>query len=193
MTSLSSLMRFRQFLPWRQGPRWSSLHEYAMSALATAAEQFGVVLPVAAALSRAGWGSFFKEEARWIARIEQRRRILNSSKEVLHYRDYGAGSPDAKRQAVEMAQGVPVDRVVGEISRTSSIPPASAALLFSMVRHQKPKSCVEMGTCVGISGAYIAAALQLNRCGKLVTLEGGAARGRGGGATDVNAGAIAAP
>ena len=32
-----------------------------------------------------------------------------------------------------------------------------------------------MGTCVGISGACIAAALQLNRCGKLVTLEGGAA------------------
>jgi hypothetical protein len=160
MTALSSLMQARRFIPWRHGPRWPSLQEEAMSAIATATEQVGVVLAVTAALSQAGWGSFSQEEAAWITRIEQRRRVTNSSKEVVHYRDYGAGSPDAMRQAVEMAQGVPVDRVIGEISRISSKPPALAALLFSMVRQQKPKSCVEMGTCVGISGAYIAAALR---------------------------------
>jgi predicted O-methyltransferase YrrM len=175
MTALSALGRVGRFLPRRHGPQWPSLQEEAMSAIAAASEQVGVVLPVAAALCRAGGGSFSQEEETWIARIEQRRRATNSSKEVIKYQDYGAGTPDARRQAAEMARGVEVEEVVGKISRVCSKSPALAALLFSIVRQQKPESCVEMGTCVGISGAYIAAALHLNRRGRLVTLEGGAA------------------
>jgi predicted O-methyltransferase YrrM len=175
MTAFSTLTQVARILRHRGGPRWPALQEEAMSAVSAAAERAGVALHMAAALSRAGGGNFSREEESWIARIEHRRRIANSSTEVIQYRDYGAGSPDAGRQAEEMARGVPVERAVGEISRVSSKPPALAALLLSVVRHQKPKSCVEMGTCVGISGAYIAAALQLNRRGKLVTLEGGEA------------------
>ncbi len=145
-----------------------------MSAIAAATAQLGPLLPVVTALSHAGWGIFSAEEEDWIARIEHRRRIANASREVIHYRDYGAGTPEAGRCAAEMAQGVVVDRMVGEISRTSSKSPPLATLLFSIVRQQRPLSCVEMGTCVGISGAYIAAALRLNGRGRLVTLEGGA-------------------
>jgi predicted O-methyltransferase YrrM len=146
-----------------------------MAAIAGASRQIGAVLPVAAALCLAGGASFSQEEEAWIARIEQRRRATNSSKEIIKYRDYGAGTPDAKRQVAEMVRGVEVEGVVGEVSRVCSKPPALAALLFSIIRQRKPESCLEMGTCVGISGAYIAGALYLNRRGKLITMEGGQA------------------
>jgi predicted O-methyltransferase YrrM len=37
----------------------------------------------------------------------------------------------------------------------------------------QPESVLELGTCVGVSAAYIGAALELNGHGRLVTLEGG--------------------
>ncbi len=40
------------------------------------------------------------------------------------------------------------------------------------MRHLKPNSSVELGSLVGISASYQAAALQLNGKGRLVTLEG---------------------
>ncbi len=61
---------------------------------------------------------------------------------------------------------------VGEITRTASKKPLWASLLFRLVRGLQPERCIEMGTCVGISGAYQAAALEINGGGRLVTLEG---------------------
>ena len=55
---------------------------------------------------------------------------------------------ETARTASEMAEGKIIDEVVGKISRIASKSPASAALLFSLVRQQKPANCVEMGTCV---------------------------------------------
>jgi predicted O-methyltransferase YrrM len=143
---------------------WPDLQEQAMSAIASASERVGPTLHIATVLSRAGWGDFSSEEKAWIARIEHRRHVTNSSKEVIHYQGFMPHSRDTVFEVV-----------VGERSRVSSKPPAEAALLFSLVRQQKPASCIEMGTCVGISGSYIAAALRLNNRGKLVSLEGVAA------------------
>jgi len=44
-------------------------------------------------------------------------------------------------------------------------------LLFSLVRKLKPKSFLELGTCIGISGAYVTAGLEMNNKGKMLTLE----------------------
>ena len=165
----------RKIFSKRNDPLWPVLHEQATQAIAPTSEQFGPVLHVVAVLARIGWGNFSQEEEAYIGRIEHRRAVTNSSKAVVRYRDYGAGSPAVRRTISEMAEGVIVERIVGEISQISSKSPALAALLFSLVRQQRPLSCVEMGTCVGVSGSYIAAALKLNGCGKLVTLEGGEA------------------
>jgi predicted O-methyltransferase YrrM len=45
-------------------------------------------------------------------------------------------------------------------------------LLFKLIRKFTPEVCLELGTCIGLSGAYQAAALKLNGKGNLITLEG---------------------
>jgi len=143
------------------------------AAIAAAAAPSGLARHIAAALSQAASQNFSPQEKVWIERIEERRRLTNSSTQIISYRDYGARSPDAALTAAEMAAGTTVERAVGEVCRIGSKPAASAVFLFALIRQQKPASCVEMGTCVGISGSYIAAALELNERGKMVTLEGG--------------------
>ncbi len=47
-----------------------------------------------------------------------------------------------------------------------------ARLLFKLIRDFQPSLCLELGTNLGFSAAYQAAALRLNQKGRLVTLEG---------------------
>jgi predicted O-methyltransferase YrrM len=145
------------------------------TAAVAAAVGAGPTRLIAAALSCAGSRNFSSEENSLIERIEERRRLTNSSTKIISYRDYGARNPEVSLTAAEMATGTVVERTVGEVCGIGSKGAVSAALLFALVRQQKPVNCVELGTCVGISGSYIAAALQLNGRGKLVTLEGGEA------------------
>jgi predicted O-methyltransferase YrrM len=100
-------------------------------------------------------------EAQWVERIEAQRRELESS-------------PD---ELVEItAEGRPSARVVAELTRIGSVSPQWAFVLFMLVRRLEPASCLELGTCLGISAAYQGAALELNGSGRLVTLEAGSAR-----------------
>ncbi len=100
-------------------------------------------------------------EALWVERIEAQRRELESS-------------PD---ELVELtADGRPSARLVAELTRVGSVSPQWALVLFMLVRRLEPASCLELGTCVGISAAYQGAALELNGSGRLVTLEAGSAR-----------------
>jgi predicted O-methyltransferase YrrM len=55
----------------------------------------------------------------------------------------------------------------------SSRSPAWCRYLYQLVRHTRPKQCLEFGTCLGISAAYQAAALRANgEGGRLITMEG---------------------
>lgn len=47
-----------------------------------------------------------------------------------------------------------------------------AFLLYNLIRTFQPRSCLELGTNVGISAAYQGLALEFNGKGKLVTVEG---------------------
>ena len=107
---------------------------------------------VAAAVRATTFGQAGPGEADWTDRIERMRAELEASTDVTDR--WG-------REAT-----------IGEITRSASKKPLWASLLFRLVRHLRPASCIEMGTCVGISGAYQAAALALNGAGRLVTLEG---------------------
>jgi predicted O-methyltransferase YrrM len=99
-------------------------------------------------------------EERAVAPIEQLRAEVNTLDTPLRRVDYGSGP---RTSGVE---------TVGTFSMASSKSARWCRLLFKLVRDLRPLSCLEMGTAVGISGAYQAAALAMNGNGHLVTLEG---------------------
>ena len=114
------------------------------------------------------------EERAWVERIEHLRAEMSLSTMRIVRTDYGAGTPGSKRTPETMRAGVEVTQALGEISAVASKSPFWCLLLFHLVRTLRPKSCIEMGTAVGISAAYQAAALELNGRGSLATLEGAA-------------------
>ncbi|MCH8147000.1 MAG: class I SAM-dependent methyltransferase [Planctomycetes bacterium] len=119
-------------------------------------------------------GNCTQEEMRWISTIEQRRESLLASTTEVALTDYGCGPANSKRTTEEMLKGKTVTGTIGSFCRASK-DARWALLLFKLLREFAPSNCLELGTCVGISAAYQAAALELNQHGKLVTLEGGQA------------------
>jgi predicted O-methyltransferase YrrM len=116
---------------------------------------------------------FTPDEMRSLNRIEEMRALCEADTREIVIVDYGAGSPDEHRTTEEMEKGVSKTQRIGEACRNASKPPVWGECLFRLVRHFRSQSCIEMGTCVGISGSYIAMALSLNGYGKpLVALEG---------------------
>jgi predicted O-methyltransferase YrrM len=112
------------------------------------------------------------EEKDWIEKIEMLRNSLNTSSIEISITDYGAGSPDINLTAEEMSQGIVVARTIGEVCQSASKPYKWDFLLFKLVREFRPSVCLELGTALGISAAYQAAACELNHHGRIVTLEG---------------------
>ena len=117
-------------------------------------------------------GAWTSEERSWIDRIEQLRTEMNASSARLARIDYGAGDPESQWTPEQMRAGVDTEDTLGHISRLASKPPFWCGLLFELIRTVHPRSCIELGTAVGISAAYQGAALRLNGGGALVTLEG---------------------
>ena len=112
------------------------------------------------------------EEQLLINSIENRRFALLKSKEEIPVIDFGAGKIDSGLTSQEMMAGVKSHESLAEISELRSKTAFWAKILFKIVRKLQPLSCVELGTCVGISAAYQAGALKLNGKGHLRTIEG---------------------
>lgn len=127
---------------------------------------------VAEAVRAARENTLAPDERAWADRIEALRARMNASTQELTRVDFGAGRPDSERDAREMKAGVRVVETLGEVSQNASKSPFWCRFLFKLVRAFGPESCVEMGTAVGISAAYQAAALRLNGHGRFATLEG---------------------
>lgn len=119
----------------------------------------------------ASLGAMPEEAAAWFARIERLRARLAASAAVLTYQDFGAGG------RLRAARPRPAARPVRAVSR-AAVPPHEGRLLFELIRRFRPARCLELGTSLGLSAAYQAAALACNGAGRLVTLEGGAALAR---------------
>ncbi len=109
-------------------------------------------------------GSFSDEEVERIKRIEKMHRRLRLSGQKITVIDFGAESARSEATAVV--------KTVGEIARRVSRSRLWNSLLFKIIRTFRPLMCVELGTALGISAAYQAAALEMNGTGKIVTLEG---------------------
>lgn len=124
---------------------------------------------VIAAIKAAAIGRPSRPERLWIKRIEAVRNLLLLSPKQLEFVDLGAGG------SARFDTGVETENIntmsLGEMTRSSK-PPRWAYLLFRLVRSLRPETVLEMGSCVGISAAYQAAALELNGAGRLITLEG---------------------
>jgi predicted O-methyltransferase YrrM len=123
---------------------------------------------VARALGSTALGRVSAEERAWIERIEARRGQLTSDRALTE--PSFDPNPDQPRPWWGAGESVPV----GAAAALMSLPPVWALLLMRLVRTVRPRSCLELGTGVGISGAYQAAALELNGSGELTTVEGAA-------------------
>ena len=113
-------------------------------------------------------GHLSAAERDWVEQIEARRRELLASTLPINQRDYGAGCTDE----AETTRVASPDKTVGEFTRQVSKNKLASRLLFHLVRNFKPPTVLELGSAVGISGSYQAAALSLNQAGQLITLEG---------------------
>lgn len=126
---------------------------------------------IADALRAAFYVELTDDERSLVDQIEVLRRRLNSTSETVRIVDYGAGDAKLERSADGMRHGMSSQCSVSSACRASKRQ-FWALFLFHLIRHFQPRSCVELGSCVGISAAYQAAALRLNGRGNLITLEG---------------------
>ncbi len=110
-------------------------------------------------------------EKEYVNRIESRRRKLQTDSQLLRIIDYGAGEANSLRSEEQMAAGIEVNKTVSEISRSAKNYFWSV-FLFKLLREIKPLVCLELGTNLGISAAYQAAALKLNKRGRMISIEG---------------------
>ena len=118
------------------------------------------------AFLKAGCAAFDPAEQVLMEGVEAQRARVNASKDTFEQPDYGAGAGAA-------GGGRTVRREVGEFARNASSPQVWASMHFALVRAVNPARCLELGTCVGIASAYMAAALRLNGAGgRVTTLEG---------------------
>jgi len=112
------------------------------------------------------------DEQDLLHRIEDLRGELLRSQEELDVVDHGCGVPDDDVGRDEMYHGRRFVRTARQTCHDGSKRPQEALLLFELVRAFRPTACLELGTSLGISAAYQGAALELNRNGRLVTIEG---------------------
>jgi predicted O-methyltransferase YrrM len=93
--------------------------------------------------------------------IEERRSVLKRDQRTLIVTDLGGGSGIEKSS----------EKKIARIARRAISTPTFGQLLFRIVNRDQPKHLMELGTSLGISGSYLAAA---NPNGTLITLEGSA-------------------
>ncbi len=80
--------------------------------------------------------------------IERRREGFLTSHQILEVEDYGAGSSVYSS----------TDRTVREVARSAVSNIDKCRLLYQIVRYFKPSNILELGTSLGISSLYLAAA-----------------------------------
>lgn len=128
--------------------------------------------PLLSAIKKTSSNDLTDDERSAIARIESIRRSLEQDRNVIELLDYGAIKPCEPTDRETYDKGVTKFHEIGEICRSASKNQLWCLFLFHLIRSFKPKRCIEMGTCLGISASYIASALKLNGVGHLITLEG---------------------
>ena len=118
---------------------------------------------IGTALASVLQGTLDSREAALIGAIEGIRNRWLASRDNVCITDFGACALGNEGRSTTMS--------IARICRGSRSS-GSALVLFKLIRNLEPLSCLELGTSLGISGAYQAAALSLNRRGQITTIEG---------------------
>lgn len=105
-------------------------------------------------------------------KIEALRRRLLRSNEPIPIVDFGAGSHAEVNAGTPIQAGRQVTGTVGETCIMASKSETWGRRLYALIRATQPTYGIELGTCLGLSAAYQAAAMQRNGIGRFVTLEG---------------------
>jgi hypothetical protein len=112
-------------------------------------------------------------ERRYFDRIESLRDTLIRSNETLEIIDFGAGEPGENRTKEQMEAGKKVTFTVKHLCEHTSHGYPWSHLLSKLAAYTGTGYCLELGTCIGMSGSYLLAGLaSAGREGSLVTLEG---------------------
>lgn len=127
--------------------------------VALRADDDPVVRALGAAVARTVTDELTPDERRWVDAIEALRARLDASTEEID-------------TALQNARGVTKPMVLGEVAARQSKKGPWALVLLALARELRPARILELGTCLGVSGAYLAAGAQLNGGGTLTTLEG---------------------
>lgn len=90
--------------------------------------------------------------------IEALRKELLRDHSIITIEDLGAGSRVASKQ-----------KTIRQVAKTAVKPKKYGQLLYRLVKHYKPQTIIELGTSLGISTAYMAAA---NPAATMITIEG---------------------
>jgi len=93
------------------------------------------------------------------AEIERLRQQLLQNNQRIEIEDLGAGS----------RSGATRTRTIKQIAKTAVKPPKWSRFLYRLVKHYQPQNIIELGTSLGISTAYMAAA---NPQANIITIEG---------------------
>lgn len=91
--------------------------------------------------------------------IEDQRKKLFNDRSVINVTDLGAGSHLDKGSS----------KRIGQIARNALKSPRLAQLIYRLAKNSRPDQLVELGTCLGITTAYLSKALPEAR---IITIEG---------------------
>lgn len=91
--------------------------------------------------------------------IERVRQHLLRDKTVLQIQDFGAGSRRNKTNG----------KTISQLAKVAVKPIKYSLLLYRLVKHYQPQTVIELGTSLGITTAYLAAAAEK---AQVITLEG---------------------
>jgi predicted O-methyltransferase YrrM len=116
-------------------------------------------------------GSHTREVAATLNKIEKKRHELLNISSTTEEVDFGTGYADARYAQYHQRSGIVTNTPISDIAAYSK-DRNWCQVLFDITTGLRPERVLEMGTCVGISGSYIASALALNGEGKIWTIEG---------------------
>jgi predicted O-methyltransferase YrrM len=135
-------------------------------------------LPLAKAINALWENELTPEERVWIDKIQSLRDKLSSSEAQVSFVSYAVGKADDPVSEEVMNQGRTETQSIRWLCKSASGSHLYTLLLFKIIREFKLNTCLELGTCLGISASYQAAALKVNGQGILTTLEGAEALAR---------------
>lgn len=87
--------------------------------------------------------------------IEAIREKRKKQKNIVSLVDYGAGDPESNRSQDEMYQGVQKQTTIAQLS-SIGLKGEWAQKVYDLVKVNKPKTILELGTCCGFSAMYMA-------------------------------------